>query len=129
MRPMANRRTPTGSAKQIGARIAERPWFFSLIEASCELAVKVSTELVVPVGETVIELGSKAHEIRPVELEHEKFTLPLNPLTGVVLTVKFAELPAFTLALVGLTDPVKSQTCNCAVAVCVSGALTPVTAH
>lgn len=100
-----------------------------MVEANWEATVNVSTELVVPLAGTVVELGLNAQEIPGVAVEQKKLTPPLNPFTGVTVTLKVAEPPTFTVALVGLTDPVKSQTCNCAVAVCVTGELAPVTFH
>jgi hypothetical protein len=80
------------------------------------LAVSVKTEVTIPLGGTVMEDGLNEHEINCEELEHEKLTVPLKPFTGETVTLKFAEPPAFTVALVGLTDGVKSDTCSWAVA-------------
>ena len=95
--------------------------------ADFALAVNVRTDVAVPLAGTVIELGLKEQATAPVELEHEKFTPPSKPFTGVTMTLKFVELPLATVAVVGSTTAVKSVTCSCAVAVCVNGALTPVT--
>jgi hypothetical protein len=71
-----------------------------------ELAVRVRTEVAVPLAGTVIEVGLNEQEINPDELEHEKFTLPLKPLTGETVTLKFADPPFDTVALVGATAAV-----------------------
>ena len=97
--------------------------FFSF---ACALAVRVSVEVAVPLAGTDIVDGLNEHETRPVLLEHQRLAVPSNPLTGEIVTVKFADPPAFTLAVVGLTDPVKSQTCSSAEAVCTIGELVPV---
>jgi hypothetical protein len=84
---------------------------------ACELALRVKTEVAGPLEATVVEDGLKEHEINCDELEQEKFTVPLKPFTGETVTLKFAEPPAFTVALVGLTEGVKSDTCSWAIAV------------
>jgi hypothetical protein len=47
-------------------------------------------------------------------------------LTEATVTVKLADPPALTVALSGVTEEAKSQICNVATALCVSGLLTPV---
>jgi hypothetical protein len=84
-------------------------------DAACELAVRVKTEVAVPFAGTVAEVGLNEQATSPDELEHAKFTLPLKPFTGETVTLKFAEPPFPTLALVGLTEAVKSATCSWAV--------------
>jgi hypothetical protein len=39
---------------------------------------------------------------------HPKFTLPIKPLTDAIVTLKFADSPAFTVALPGNGDGVVS---------------------
>jgi hypothetical protein len=122
-------RTPSGSIKSTannpGKALAEEAMFREF--ADFALAVNVRTDVAVPLAGTVIELGLNKQATAPVELEHEKFTPPSKPFTGVTVTLKFAELPLATVAVVGSTAAVKSDTCSCAFAVCVNGALTPVT--
>jgi hypothetical protein len=96
-------------------------------DAAWELAVSVNTDVAVPLAGTVALLGSNEQEINPDELEHEKFTDPLNPFRGDTSTLKFADPPALNVAVSGLTEAAKSETCTCAVAVCVIGPLVPVT--
>ena len=76
---------------------------------------------------TFADAGLREHEISWDEVEHAKFTVPVNPFTEEAETLKFVDAPAVTVADVGLTEGLKSHTCSCAVAVCVMGALTPVT--
>lgn len=61
------------------------------------------------------EAGLNEQEIGADPVEHPKFTLPLKPFTGDTVTLKLADPPFTTVALVGLTEAVKSETCSWAV--------------
>ena len=43
--------------------------------------------------------GLNRHEMSGVLGWHPKFTLPVKPLTDAIVTLKFADSPAFTVAL------------------------------
>jgi hypothetical protein len=56
----------------------------------------------------VIVEGVRVH-VRPVgDTELVRVTVPVNPLTGAMVIVDVAAVPAFTLTLVGLAVTVKS---------------------
>lgn len=55
----------------------------------------------------------------------KKEIFPSNPFAEATVTVKFEELPAFTVAVSGVTDGRKSQTCSVADTECVNGLLRP----
>ena len=50
----------------------------------------------------------------------------MKPLAEVTVMVKVADPPAFTVAVVGVTEGRKSQTCNVAEAEWLNGLLAPV---
>jgi hypothetical protein len=106
-------KAPIGNAKTISRnpRMLAPALEYFRADAACELAVTVNKEVAVPLAETVKGDGLNEQEISPDELEHAKFTVPLKPFTGETLTLKFAEPPAPTVALAGLTEGLKSQTC------------------
>ncbi len=89
--------------------------------------MRVSTEVAFPLAGMLSVAGVNRHEISGVLGWHPKFTLPVKPLTDAIVTLKFADSPAFTVALAGARDPLKSQTCKVADALCVTGLLLPVT--
>jgi hypothetical protein len=124
-----NSKTPTGSTRPIAKtaqrRLSGQPR--GVANLAWALAVRVRTELAAPFAGTVADVGLNEAEITPDETLQVKFTFPLKPFTGETVTVKLAEPPAGMVALRGLTEAVKSDTWSCAVAVCVTGALVPVT--
>jgi hypothetical protein len=81
-------------------------------EAACELALRVKTDVASPLAGTAIDEGLKEHVMSGDELVHPKVTVPLKPFTAETATLKFVELPADTVALVGLTEALKSHTCS-----------------
>jgi hypothetical protein len=84
--------------------------------------VKVHDKLVLPEAVTV-----PGDMVQAVLLD-EKDTTPLNPLTGVRMTVEVPVVPALTVRLVGSAVTAKSATVNVIVAVWTSEPLVPVTA-
>ena len=61
------------------------------------------------------------------EIDVERVTVPLKPLTAVTVTVDVPEAPALIVTLVGLAVIVKSWTVKVTVAVADCDPLTPVT--
>jgi hypothetical protein len=83
--------------------------------------VKVQDRVALP--EAVTVPGDMVHAV----LLDEKETMPLNPLTGVTVTVEVPAVPALTVTAV-LAVTVKSVTVSIVVVVWVSEPLVPVTA-
>jgi hypothetical protein len=84
--------------------------------------VKMHDKVVLPEAVTV-----PGDMVQAVLLD-EKDTTPLNPLTGVRVTVEIPVVPALTVRVVGLAVSAKSVTVIVIVAVWMSEALVPVTA-
>jgi hypothetical protein len=93
-----------------------------MITWTVRAVVKVHDRVVLP--EAVTVPGDMVHAV----LLDEKETMPLNPLTGVRVTVEVPVVPVLTVSVVGLALSWKSVTVNVIVVVWVSEPLAPVTA-
>jgi hypothetical protein len=90
------------------------------------VVLMVRVEVTLPPLGTVGAEGSNEHCAGVDVLVQAKLTTPVKPFTEETVTVMLAALPEFTVAIAGLTEGLKSQTCSWAAVVCVRGGLTPV---
>ena len=88
--------------------------------------ISVSTDTALPLAVTLNEGGLNEQETAMLLGWQPKFTVPVYPFTGDTVTLKFAEPPAFTVAVLGDMEPLKSQTCSVAELLCIAGLLVPV---
>ena len=116
---------PTGKIKSVTESMSRRGYRY--VELSSEDAVKVIVAVAVPLAGTSAEGVLSEHEMTLLLGEQPIATVPAKPLTDVMVRLKLAEPPAFTVALVGEMAPLKSQTCSVVDALWESGLLVPVT--
>jgi hypothetical protein len=89
--------------------------------------VNVSTAAALPLPITLREGGLNEQEMLVLLGWQPKATVPLKPFAEDTVTLKLAEPPGFTVALLGDVEPLKSQTCSVADVLCVTGLLVPIT--
>lgn len=77
-------------------------------------------DVALPLAGMLTGVGLNEHVISGLLGWHPKVTLPTKPFTDAIVTLKLADPPAFTVALVVVRDPSKSQTCKVEDALCVS---------
>jgi hypothetical protein len=90
-------------------------------------AVNVSTDVALPLADTLTEVGLNEQEMLVLLGWQPKSTAPAKPFAEDMVTLKLAEPPGLTVALLGDIELLKSQTCSVADVLCVTGLLVPIT--
>jgi hypothetical protein len=90
-------------------------------------AVSVSMDVALKLAITLTEGGLNEQEMLVLLGWQPKATAPLKPFTEDTVTLKLAEPPGFTVALLGDIEPLKSRTCSVADVLRVTGLLVPIT--
>ena len=124
--PILRDKIPNGKINNIGQELKDDMRVIPDDLKEDAPAVNISTDAALPLAVTLREGGLNEHEILVLLGWQPKSTVPVKPFTEDTVTLKLAEPPGFTVALLGDIEPLKSQTCSVADALCVTGLLVPV---